>query len=76
MKKLILLALVTLVMTGCRREKISTRKDGWTIVTIDSCEYIECTPYGRMLIHKNNCRFCEERRKAEIEEFTKTLWSR
>lgn len=33
------------------------------ILEIDSCEYIY--KYGTALIHKENCRFCEERKTHE-----------
>lgn len=34
------------------------------VVTIDSCEYIISHVYGgNAIIHKQNCKFCEARRK-------------
>ena len=32
------------------------------VVTIDSCEYVT---YRETLVHKHNCRFCEERKNRE-----------
>lgn len=34
-------------------------------ITIDGCEYIMYD--HRMIVHKGNCKFCEHRRKAEME---------
>ena len=76
MKKIILLALTSLVMVGC----IKTKENGEPILSnyynehsvdnpylqvLDSYEYI-CWN-GRMA-HKGNCRFCKERRQKELEE--------
>ena len=33
-------------------------KDGYTIIIIDSCEYIK---RGQSLTHKGNCKYCEDR---------------
>ena len=40
------------------------------IIVIDSCEYLR---EYHMLTHKGNCKFCEERRKAELENLVDTL---
>ena len=75
-KKTILLALVSLMMVGCRYRttgpNVKTASKSVVIVdenTLDSCEYYP--NYG----HKGNCRFCKERdsikwkkRKKELEE--------
>ena len=83
MKKIILLALATLIMVGCeyktdaKIEEIKSLK-GFNIVVIDSCEYLKrCEPgayagYG-YLAHKGNCRYCVERRKQEMEELIEQL---
>ena len=49
-------------------------QEGYHVIIIDSCEYIvyhEYTAatagYGYMA-HKGNCKFCEERRKKELEK--------
>lgn len=34
-------------------------------ITIDGCEYLMYD--HRMIVHKGNCKFCEHRRKAEME---------
>ena len=71
MKKILLLALTTLMIVGCRQPAISDTKEGLEIVNIDSCEYIKCYTYGfnsYVYSHKGNCRFCEERRQKELEE--------
>lgn len=83
MKKLILLALTALMMTGCVEKDsdgnitVNTGTNNPYISIIDSCEYVNWS-YG--LAHKGNCRFCEERdsikwekRRKELEEFVKQL---
>lgn len=76
MKKIILLALATLIMVGCMK----TRENGEPILSdyynqhsvdnpflqvLDSCEYI-C--WRNRMAHKGNCRFCIERRQKELKE--------
>ncbi len=86
MKKIILLAFVVLMMTGCDKinnkikevEKAqhttNTTIREWhnQIVIIDSCEYISEETRG-LVEHKGNCRFCEERRQKELKELIKQL---
>lgn len=69
MKKIIILALTTLMMVGCRYKStgvnIIEATNAVIIVdkhTLDSCEYYPY--YG----HKGDCRFCKERRQKELEE--------
>jgi hypothetical protein len=82
-KKIILLALTSLMMVGCfngNDEYKAPYKNGglqsrmvcadMCTVVIDSCEYIG-TRY--QLAHKGNCRFCEERRQKELEELVEQL---
>ncbi len=74
MKKIILLALITLMMVGCIeiakkvQHTTNTTIQEWhnQIVIIDSCEYISEETRG-LIEHKGNCRFCEERRQKELE---------
>lgn len=61
-KKIILLALTTLMMVGCDN---NGKPLGYTYVELDSCEYIAGL---NQLAHKGNCRFCKERRQKELEE--------
>lgn len=78
MKKIILLALTTLMMVGCKYQtdaeiEEAKRLNGFNIVVIDSCEYLqkdECSGYQGYgyLAHKGNCRFCAERRQKELKE--------
>lgn len=83
MKKLILLALVTMIMVGC--EGVQHKDDGSVVLdryykehsidnphvnVIDSCEYI-CWNYR--MAHKGNCRFCKERREKELKELVKQI---
>lgn len=71
MKKLLLLALLIIMMVGCKDEEdreYATDERGYTyqMLVIDSCEYI-CTPYYK-LAHKGNCKYCLERSKKMIKE--------
>ena len=73
MKKIILLALSALIMVGCKESKGSEpTENSYKIIIIDSCEYIETRMEGYVNgtfpLHKNNCRFCKERRQKELEE--------
>ena len=78
MKKIAFIALTALMMVGCEYTKEETIKnmsvDGYILKEIDSCEYFmvhvsSYTTGGCFLpIHKNNCRFCKERRQNEFEE--------
>jgi len=34
---------------------------GYKVIVLDSCEYIH---RGNDLVHKGNCKYCEERRKT------------
>ena len=81
MKKIILLALTTLMMVGCDEIKIKEHKQikerpasEWDnqVVIIDSCEYISEEMRG-LIEHKGNCRFCQERRQKEMKELIKQL---
>lgn len=82
MKKIILLALIALMVVGCKEENLketvrhatesfkneSILRHGM-VVDIDSCQYIVCDAYaGWAYVHHNNCRFCKERMKKELEE--------
>lgn len=71
MKKLILLIAISLFMLSCGQagvggDRTENRDDKYSIVVIDSCEYIECD-YGILdqriysLTHKGNCKFCSKR---------------
>ena len=72
MKKIILLALTTLMMVGCEYRtdaeiEEAKRLNGFNIVVIDSCEYLiknDVDGYCGFgyFAHKGNCRFCKERR--------------
>lgn len=77
MKKLILLALAVMMMTGCDYVASSyTTAEGIRVSVIDSCEYLHYSNgYGPLYTHKGNCKYCKERRAAEVrrmlEEFGK-----
>ena len=81
MKKIILLALTTLMIVGCKYRtdaeiEEAKRLNGFNIVVTDSCEYLikeEITPYQGFgyFAHKGNCRFCKERKKQELKELLK-----
>lgn len=81
MKKALFALLVFIVM-GCTptnheqaNVKISTKVTDAPVdnpsnyrfrtITIDGCEYLMYD--RRIIVHKGNCKFCEHRRKAEIE---------
>ena len=81
MKKILLLALTTLMLVGCMK----TKEDGEPIISdyynqhsvdnpyiqvLDSCEYI-C--WRSRMSHKGNCRFCEERRQEELEKLVEQI---
>ena len=72
-KKIILLALTTLMMVGCSEEMDKTTKIvQFRVLQIDSCEYLKIEGYYG-LVHKGNCRFCKERRQKELEELVTKL---
>lgn len=83
MKKIILLALTSLIMVGCVYKtdteiEEAKRLNGFNIVVIDSCEYLkknEASGYNGYgyFAHKGNCRFCEERREKELKELAEEL---
>lgn len=67
MKKLVLLALSVMIMTGC--DKSISSVDGYDIVIVDSCEYIRNENfYGRVIVHKGNCKFCQQRMRQMMWE--------
>ena len=78
MKKLILLALMAVMITGCyeRNEDGSYKAPhgdafyGYQTIIIDSCEYARD---AYQLSHKGNCRFCKERRDKEMKELVKAI---
>lgn len=75
MKKIILLALTTLMIVGCDFENPdgsydTSRSIEFETIVIDSCEYID--GYYK-LAHKGNCRFCKERREKELKELVEQI---
>lgn len=80
MKKLIILALA-FVMCGCDFEQLNynVSPDEIIIKEIDSCEYfmVHISSYSDggcyLPIHKQNCKFCAERRKKEQEELIRKI---
>ena len=71
-KKIILLALTTLVMVGCdvKQPNRIYEPASYSTYIIDSCEYVG---YCGNFVHKGNCRFCKERRQKELEELVEQL---
>lgn len=80
MKKLIL-TLTAIMMVGCdvvTKDKQNTTilvdYNRYSIVEIDSCEYIVShltsggISLGSIVIHKGNCKYCQERMKKMIKE--------
>lgn len=62
--------LVAVIFCGCESPSGQRyKKDGYSIVEIDSCEYIEVSSMTGAnngyysLTHKGNCKFCAERSK-------------
>ena len=80
MKKLLLLALTTMMMVGCEDRTAAEieeakRLNGFNIIIVDSCEYLkskEVDGYG-FFAHKGNCKYCAERRKQELKELIEQL---
>lgn len=81
MKKIILLALTALMVTGCMKTKENGEPilsdyykqhsvDNPYLQVLDSCEYI-CWNYR--MAHKGNCRFCKERDSIKWEKRTNEL---
>lgn len=75
MKKLILLALISLMMVGCCDKTTNNIPIGGGLhdahlYDIDSCEYIV---WAGGLAHKGNCRFCKERRQKELKKLAEQL---
>ena len=78
MKKVLILALLAVIMAGCRNGEVYKRSGDSCVVTeVDNCEYIKLlNAYGFQ--HKGNCKYCAQRdsikwekRKAEIVELLK-----
>ena len=75
MKKIILLALTTLMVMGCKNSVEEDTKDceeNYHVIILDSCEYYS-SAFRYDLTHKGNCRFCAERRKQELKELVEQL---
>lgn len=67
MKKLFLLLLFPIIFCGCDINiEIPQQSQDYTIVVIDSCEYIRTEFFDVHYAHKGNCKFCAERRKREF----------
>lgn len=83
MKRIILFALAALMMVGCEYKndteiEEAERLNGFNIVVIDSCEYLEKSECGGYFgygyfAHKGNCRFCKERRQKELKELVEQI---
>lgn len=83
MKKIILLALTTLMVVGCYQSKAYNKKNielvaDYRLETIEyqGCEYIVMQSHWKQhgtIIHKGNCHFCAERRKQELKELVEQL---
>ena len=79
MRKIVLLALTAVIVAGCIESRANHYDDHTPkVVTLFSCEYIHYESYTsghyeELYIHKGNCKFCAERRKAELEELVKRI---
>ena len=69
MKKIILFALTAFITAGC----CDNNESDYKVITIDSCEYITSKHNTIGIIHKQNCRFCEERDKQKTEDLINKL---
>jgi hypothetical protein len=67
MKKLLIIVFIAIMMVGCDN---NGKPLGYTYIELDSCEYIVGL---NQLSHKGNCKYCEQRRKAELLEIVKLL---
>ena len=77
---LILLALTAIMMVGCdenMKDKpnnvMFVKGNEYNVEVIDSCEYIISYlsggfPTGSFLVHKGNCKYCQERMRKMIKE--------
>ena len=77
MKKIILLALITLMMAECdvKQPDGTYRTSYYRTYIIDSCEYVGYVEHTQIdyLAHKGSCRFCKERRQKELKELVEQL---
>lgn len=78
MKKVLLILIISILFTSCEfpatvEDDIEYAEDSY-IVVIDSCEYIkEHTYCNDIYVHKGNCKYCEQRRKQELNTIIKEL---
>ena len=76
MKKTILLLMVITSMISCNEYnpdgsyKTNTPAGDFSVVKIDSCEYIRS---AYKIAHKGNCKYCTERRKQELKKLVEEL---
>lgn len=84
MKKMIF-AFLVFILTGCTppqefpNEIINTTTNSTSVstlphyrtkvVVLDGCEYLMYD--NRMIVHKGNCKFCEQRREEELLRYYK-----
>lgn len=69
-------------LIGCTSVENRSREYYWNdhrVVEIDSCEYVLITISSETknysdIIHKDNCRFCEERQKKFFKEIVDSLF--
>lgn len=86
MKKIILLALATLMMVGCN---IETRRhygtvyvgNNWEIFLINDSTYLMIPEYKEYhtpfilkdILKEDSCQYCKERRQKELKELSEQL---
>lgn len=81
MKKLILLALTAMIIAGCfeikarhQHERRSLNVDYDIYYAPNGCEYyIYGNYHGGIPVHKQDCKYCSQRRKAELEELVRQI---
>lgn len=77
MKKIILLAIIAILATGCKgnfMEEVKFTKGepqlrGLSVFEYDSCEYILVY---KSVAHKGNCKYCKQRRENELQKTDST----
>ena len=79
MKKIIFAILISFVLISCSSNEepkkllnVENSKYCYWVIEIDGCEYIESGILDqRVLTHKGNCKYCEERKRTEENKVDK-----
>jgi hypothetical protein len=74
MKKILTTLTITIIIFcfGCKDAypTVEDKRSDYSIIEIDSCEYIKSKGMytSGYLIHKQNCKYCEERKHPKIPD--------